>query len=228
MRRNGVGGPEGTERQAAGTVCVTDNVTSRPYERVREACHDLRQPIATINALASAALSESQLSPEISAWLELILAETRHLDAIVLDALGRTGAPMPLEVAAIVEEAVRRHARTSECVLDCNLMPVVVLCTAVDICRLIDNLISNAERATGGHGRVQITVAPRAGECLISVEDDGPGFGADLPSGWKLGLQVVHRLAGGLGGRVELGRSSMGGARVRLLLPRLAAQEQVS
>ena len=224
MNREYLGGPERT----APTADATERVPAIPYQRVREACHDLRQPIATINALASAALAESRLSPEISGWLELILAEVRYLDGIVLDALGRSGKQVPRDVSVLIGEIVRHRALTSECTVESDLASVIVQCTDVDICRVLDNLIGNAERAINGRGRVLITVAPEAKNCRITVEDDGPGFGARVPSGWNLGLQVVHRLAGELGGRVEVGRSHLGGARVSLILPALAVQEQAS
>jgi signal transduction histidine kinase len=203
-------------------------VAAIPYQRVREACHDLRQPIATINALASAALAESRLSPEISGWLELILTEVRYLDSIVLDALGRTGLRVPFDVAALVAEIVQHRELTASCSLETDLTPVMVRAADVDVCRVVDNLIGNAERATNGRGRVLVTVAPQAADCLVTVEDDGPGFDARVPSGWSLGLQVVHRLTTSLGGRVDVGRSALGGARVSLILPALAEQVRVS
>lgn len=228
MHRDKLGASGGPCRKAPTTAHTVDQAAAIPYQRVREACHDLRQPIATINALASAALGESRLSPEISGWLELILAEARYLDSIVLDALGRTGVRVPLDVATLVAELVQHRVVTAGCTLETALTSVVVRGADVDICRVLDNLIGNAERATRGRGRVLVTVAPHGAECVMSVEDDGPGFGARVPSGWNLGLQVVHRLAAELGGRVEVGRSCLGGARVSLILPALAAHECVS
>jgi signal transduction histidine kinase len=227
MHRDKLGGTGGPERSApAGNVGYQSPAI--PYQRVREACHDLRQPIAAINALTSAALAESKLSPEIAGWLELILSEVRYLDSLVLDALGRPGTQVPVDVAALVGKIVRERALTTGHTVASNLTSVVVRCTDADICRVVDNLIANAERVTGGVGQVRIVVAPDAQECLISVEDDGPGFGARVPSNWKLGLQVVHRLAADLGGRVEIGRSSLGGARVSLILPALTPAERAS
>jgi signal transduction histidine kinase len=223
-----VGGAGCSDRQATAVAYVADHADAIPYQRVREACHDLRQPIATINALASAALGESRLSPEIAGWLELIIAEARYLDSIVLDALGRSGIGVPFDVAALVAEIVQHRELTAGCALETDLTSVVVRGADVDICRVVDNLIGNAERATEGRGRVLVTVAPHAEDCLVSVEDDGPGFGARVPSGWSLGLQVVHRLTANLGGRVDVGRSSLGGARVSLILPALATQDRAS
>ena len=228
MHRDEFRGSGGPDRQAPATATTSEGMAAIPYQRVREACHDLRQPIATINALASAALGESRMSPEIAGWLELILGEARYLDSIVLDALGRSGTQVPLDVAALVAELIQHRELTAGCAFETDLTPVTVRGADVDICRVVDNLIGNAERATRGCGRVLVTVAPHAEECLVSVEDDGPGFGARVPSGWSLGLQVVHRLTANLGGRVDVGRSSLGGARVSLILPALATQERVS
>ncbi|MEY4838459.1 MAG: hypothetical protein RLZZ475_2318 [Pseudomonadota bacterium] len=109
-----------------------------------------------------------------------------------------------------------------------------------DLDEMLGNLIENA--AKYGGGSVFVTIDPedesaegRAGECLIWVEDDGPGIpeaeririfdrGARLDTGKPgtgLGLAIVRDVAEIYGGSVTLGTSEdLGGLLVELRLPR--------
>jgi signal transduction histidine kinase len=109
-----------------------------------------------------------------------------------------------------------------------------------DLDEMLGNLIENA--AKYGGGSVFVTIDPedesaegRAGQCLIWVEDDGPGIpeaerirmfdrGARLDTGKPgtgLGLAIVRDVAEIYGGSVTLGTSEdLGGLLVELRLPR--------
>jgi signal transduction histidine kinase len=109
-----------------------------------------------------------------------------------------------------------------------------------DLDEMLGNLIENA--AKYGGGSVFVTIDPdeegaesRAGQCLIWIEDDGPGIpeaertrifdrGARLDTGKPgtgLGLAIVRDVAEIYGGSVELGTSEdLGGLLVELRLPR--------
>jgi signal transduction histidine kinase len=109
-----------------------------------------------------------------------------------------------------------------------------------DLDEMLGNLIENA--AKYGGGSVFVTIDPedegaegRAGQCLIWVEDDGPGIpeaeririfdrGARLDTGKPgtgLGLGIVRDVAEIYGGTVTLGTSEdLGGLLVELRLPR--------
>ena len=218
----------GTHQDTDGGVGRESEPRRFREDTMREACHDLRQPVATISALASAALGESGLSSEMAGWLQLILAETRYIDGIVLDVLGAADAACPIDVGALVTAVVRARLLTATCAIEGDVAPVQVLGSRVQLYRAIDNLVDNAERAAGPTGRVRIGVRWTDGQCVVDVEDDGPGFGARVPSRWRLGLQVVSRVTADLDGRLEIGDSAMGGACVRLVLPALGVQERAS
>lgn len=109
-----------------------------------------------------------------------------------------------------------------------------------DLDEMLGNLIENA--AKYGGGSVFVTIDPddehaeaRDGECLIWIEDDGPGIpeaeririfdrGARLDTGKPgtgLGLAIVRDVAEIYGGSVTLGTSEdLGGLLVELRLPR--------
>ncbi|MBI1404329.1 MAG: histidine kinase [Porphyrobacter sp.] len=109
-----------------------------------------------------------------------------------------------------------------------------------DLDEMLGNLIENAAKYGGGSVFVTIdpedeTAEAREGQCLIWVEDDGPGIpeaeririfdrGARLDTGKPgtgLGLAIVRDVAEIYGGSVELGSSEdLGGLLVELRLPR--------
>ena len=77
--------------------------------------------------------------------------------------------------------------------------------------RMAANLLANATRAAGPSGTVTIEVSQQASRMLLAVEDNGPGFGR-LPTSLGLGLSAVLTVeAAEHQGRLECGRSSLGG-----------------
>lgn len=97
--------------------------------------------------------------------------------------------------------------------------------------QMVGNLVLNAAQAAGDHGVVEVRVAALAGQAAIEVHDSGPGVPTDRredlftalattkPLGSGLGLFSVKACANGLGGRVEVDDSPLGGALFRILLP---------
>jgi sensor histidine kinase YesM len=109
-------------------------------------------------------------------------------------------------------------------------LDVDALCRAADVpLFLLQPLVENAvrcavaERSEGGRVRVRARAVDT--ELVLDVDDDGPGFPAKVLAGegWGIGLtNVAGRLRTLFEGaaRIELGASDLGGARVRLVLPR--------
>lgn len=84
--------------------------------------------------------------------------------------------------------------------------------------RVVSNLLCNAMRAAGDDGVVNARVARDDSIVTVAVEDDGPGFGR-LPVIHGIGLRSVTSLVRRAGGRLEVGRSPLGGALVEVTLP---------
>lgn len=99
--------------------------------------------------------------------------------------------------------------------------------------RALANLLRNAAQASPG-GRVRLSWSGEDGSIRFVVEDDGPGIDPEarerifepffttraVGEGAGLGLAVVHGTALDHGGRVEVGESSLGGARFDLFVSR--------
>ena len=100
---------------------------------------------------------------------------------------------------------------------------------ASDLSDVVDVLIDNIFAHTDDGVAVEIWVVPRAdGAVVLTVEDAGPGLpsidiinrGKSNKGSTGLGLDIVRRAALASGGSLELGRSRLGGALVRLVLGR--------
>ena len=193
-------------------------------DEMRQACHDIRQPIAGVLALAEAALSEADLPQNTRECLDKIieLAEwqsdlTEHWLWTRDDWLPKT---QETDVLGVITEAVAAQQVTwaGDLTVLWPPAPVLVGLPRVTLRRMTANLLANATRSAGSSGRVTVEVSMRASQALLAVEDDGPGFGL-LPRGCGLGLSGVAREATEYNGRLECGRGGLGGARVSLLLP---------
>ncbi|MGN7702837.1 ATP-binding protein [Cellulosimicrobium sp. 22601] len=113
-----------------------------------------------------------------------------------------------------------------------------------DVLTVVGNLVDNAVDAAGPGGHVRVLVtdrdtegpAPTRDGVVVVVEDDGPGvppgarsdvFAAGYttkagPHGRGIGLALVRRVAARRGGTVDLTTSTLGGARVVVVLPATA------
>jgi signal transduction histidine kinase len=206
-------------------------------QQLRETCHDMRQPVAGVFALAAAALTESGLPAAARGRLEQIVGQAEWLADMIQSFLhdaeqeeaneaGETDFDETDEVAArpdvvrIVNEVIAVGRLTWPCDLEVVSPATPVQCALhpVLLRRIVFNVLSNATRAAGPSGTVTVHIRRRKGLATLVVEDNGPGFGK-IPSGAGLGLSAVARHVVKRGGRMECGRSAGGGARVSLSLP---------
>ena len=193
-------------------------------DELRQACHDLRQPIAGVLALAQAALSEADLPEHTREFLNEIIGLAEWQSDVIEHWLWAPGDWSPTtqetDVLGVILEAVAAQQVTwaGDLTVLWPPGPVLVGLPRVTLRRMTANLLANATRAAGPTGRVTVQVSVRATQMLLAVEDDGPGFGL-LPGGCGLGLSAVAREASECDGRLECGRGDLGGARVSLLLP---------
>ncbi|ADI05358.1 histidine kinase [Streptomyces bingchenggensis BCW-1] len=102
--------------------------------------------------------------------------------------------------------------------------------------QVLDVLLDNALHMTPGGGSVLVAVHTAASEARVEVRDQGPGMTNEEIShacepfwrgssgrdrkGTGLGLTIAAGLLAASGGRLELGRSPVGGLRAVAVLPR--------
>jgi two-component system, OmpR family, sensor kinase len=208
--------------------------------------HELKTPLTAIRgygeALEEDAVSASEAGP-------VIVAESERLGRLVSDLLelarfGRadfTVAQAPVDLAAIAEQALARHApRARELGVQLSAPPsagaAVALGDGERLLQATSNLVENALRLAPAGAEVRIIAAGHK----LAVSDTGPGLAADdLPraferfylhrryrsereAGSGLGLAIVHELVEAMGGTVSAASAPGGGAVFTLSLPALA------
>ena len=194
---------------------------------VQQAAHDLRQPIATVLALASAALADEPAPERIQRRLEQIAAEAHWLSKIIQDMLQEPGIrpAAGVDILTLVRDTVRSEQLTCapQIVLrQPGQTPRYVMVDSTRLRRALANVLANATRAAGPGGHVTLTEQADGTTEVIEVVDDGPGFGSAAGGGTGIGLQITGQILAECGGRMETGRLQSGHTLVRLLLPVMA------
>lgn len=209
---------------------------------VSDAAHQLRTPIAALQAQAELALRDAEGAPgEQAAQLKRILLAAQRLAHLVhqLLALARAeprddathDAYGPVDLAEAVREAAGpclAQAIAKNIDLGFELESAFVDGSPLLLGELIANLIDNAVRYTPGNGTVTVRCRSDGEGALLEVEDSGPGIREEdrtrvferfyrAPGngsdGSGLGLAIVRRIAGQHAASVTIGESpGLGGA----------------
>jgi signal transduction histidine kinase len=141
-----------------------------------------------------------------------------------------------VELDALVREVValaRSHMDVRGCTVRVPVNdPVTIRANKSMIGMMLLNLILNAADATRGRGRIDVYSRREDESVVLEVHDDGPGVPPDLREkvftaffsskahGTGLGLLSVKVTVEAHGGTVEVGDSDLGGARLKVTLPR--------
>jgi signal transduction histidine kinase len=213
-------------------------------ELVAWASHDLRAPIASMQAMLEA-IEDGLASPED--YLPTLREQVRTLTVLVDDLfeLARIDAgALTLElrrtpVAPIVASALRLlrpEAEARGVALSAEVDERMEARLAPDkFERVLFNLVTNALRHTPSDGSVAVRVERRASDLLLRVEDSGEGLPEEAParmferfwradrarsgSGAGLGLAIARGLVEAHGGRIWAENRPQGGACVSFTLP---------
>ncbi|MDA8290895.1 MAG: HAMP domain-containing sensor histidine kinase [Actinomycetota bacterium] len=207
--------------------------------------HQLRTPLTVarghLEVLGRTGASDTAAVKET---IDLVVDELSHMGAVVerLLMLGHAMDPDFLARSPVDLRALLADCHSAAQVLADRtflLEPVpdrVLLVDEAKVRGAVLNLVANAVKATGPGDTIRLSArvsAPRA-EVELVVEDSGPGIpahqraaslerfsrpGARSGGGTGLGLAIVKAVAESHGGRVAIGESDLGGARVAIALP---------
>jgi signal transduction histidine kinase len=211
------------------------------------ASHDLRTPVASIQAMLEA-LEDGLVEPET--YLPALHEQVRRLSALLDDLfeLARIDATLltvelrESSIEPMVESCVRAlepEARAKQVQLTARVdRPVAAWCAPDKVERVLFNLLTNSLRHTPTDGSVAVVVEPDTTEVRITVEDTGEGIAPDLLGQvfdrfWRgdrartgpsagLGLAIAQGLVEAQGGRIWAEPRPGGGARVSFTLPAAA------
>jgi two-component system sensor histidine kinase PhoQ len=201
--------------------------------RYREAlsflAHSLKTPLAVLRGVQS---DPARLQEEVG-------QQVQRMDAIVQHQLARAAAGGPARFAAPTPVApVLQRVRDALLKVHAGRGLVIAVECAPDLRWRVDegdlfeiagNLMDNAGK--WARSRVDVRAWVEDDALQVRVEDDGPGFtdteavlqlhvrGDERVPGHGVGLAVVNDIVASHGGRLELERTALGGARVHLRLP---------
>jgi signal transduction histidine kinase len=202
-----------------------------------DAAHELRTPLAVIQASSSQALSRERSPEELVRSLAEIRAAAERashgvgelLELARLDSGQAVPRRAPLRLDLLVEE-VAAGIRVDGVSVESSVDGAVVI--DADMALLRQAIANVALNASGRARTVRLSVHRGEREAVVEVTDDGPGFPPDMlahvftrfrrgdrAGGTGLGLAIVRRVVEAHGGRVEAANNPSGGAVVRMRLP---------
>ena len=245
------------ERGRPGHVVVFDDVTMLDQaqrqaawaELARRLAHEIKNPLTPIR-LAAERLQiklDGVLDEDRARLLERATRTIIHqVDALrnMVDAFGDYARPgqtrrEPLDIGALIDSVVELWSTGDSGVrfeLRLGHDDRRPLGDAGQFQQILNNLVQNAREAhpegkpTLTFGSSISTIDDQAW-LRLDVDDDGPGFQAEMlprvfepyvsskPGGTGLGLAIVQRIVDLMGGRIEVAKLDGGGARVRIEVP---------
>jgi len=214
-------------------------------ELVAWASHDLRTPLASMQAMLEAiedGLAEpAEYVPALRERVALLsslvddLFELARIDAGVLTLQLRA-----TSLDGVVDSCVRgvqAEASAKRISLETRIEPSAprAHCAPEKVERVLYNLLTNALRHTPADGSVAVVVHPDGNQVAVAVEDSGDGVDSETAermferfwrgeasrttSGSGLGLAIARGLVEAQGGRIWTENRPQGGARVVFTLP---------
>lgn len=193
-RRIALDGPRDELRNLADTV---DDMLGRlesafvsQRQLVDDASHELRNPLAVIQANVDAVLAHDDTTPDDRAQATAIVSRAiQRMTRLVEDLLASARRSSPafvdadVDLAAIAGEAAEEYqllAADRELHVVRRLSPGPTAAgDASALRRAVDNLLSNAVRLARGGSELVLAVGSRNGWAWIAVRDEGPGIAAE-------------------------------------------------
>jgi signal transduction histidine kinase len=240
-------GPGELGQLAASFNAMADSI-ERLFDARRElvawASHDLRTPLASMQAMVEA-IEDGLARPDD--YLPILRDQIRALSGLVddlfelarIDAGSLTLELQQTAVSGLVESALRLlgpEAAARNVALVSHLDDDATARVAPDkIERVLFNLLTNAVRHTPSDGSVAVHVERADEGVVVCVEDTGDGLEdealgrmferfwradrARSEAGMGLGLAIARGLVEAHGGRIWAENAATGGARVSFILP---------
>lgn len=210
------------------------------------AAHELQTPLTVLLGQIDVALRRERRPEQYRETLAALRAEVQSLSRMVrglltLARLDRDGQALPAErfdLAALVRAEAGRFAEAARArgldlrlclpdALDVRAQPELLR-------EVVANLLDNAVKYTEA-GHVEVALAARDGEAVLTVVDSGPGMAPEVAAqaadrfyrapqtagtpGHGLGLALAQQIVRRHGGRLEIAAREGAGTQVRVALP---------
>jgi PAS domain S-box-containing protein len=240
------------EQAAADELRHLDQLKSTFLQAVS---HELRTPLtAVIGSAETLRDRRDELSPDqVDVLIGAVARQSSRLGRLLEDLLDidrlsrglvqadRVPTPLPAIVGRALEGLGEEVVR-----IETSIDAVVVDVDAVQVERIVENLVRNAIKHTPPGTRIRLSGTKQAGATVLIVEDDGPGIPPALrrsvfepftqgPQAYRaaspgtgIGLALVRQLAELHRGEVWVEEATSGGARFVVVLPGAATSLEAS
>ena len=209
---------------------------------VADAAHELRSPIASLQARLETELLSPRTDGDERITHDLLRETTRmgrlvdHLLLLARSDAGTISAhKVPVDLEEVVLDSIASVETASVPVTTHDVEPVQVAGQPALLEHVVTNLLDNAGRFADSS--INVSLQANGQHAILVVDDDGPGIPEHLRAGVLerfvrvdesrergtggagLGLAIVAEIVRVHEGEIEITESPAGGARVRVLLP---------
>lgn len=229
----------------AGRIEILSRVEHQRAVLLRSVSHDLRTPLASIQAAASEVLDgdAGHDAPTRARLLGLVVSEAERLDRLVANLLSlsriEAGAATPRRQPVDMDELIGAVAQRLERLftnrpLRIDVAPDLPLVQAdyVQLDQVVTNLLENAARHTPAGAPVTLSAHAVPEGVAVTVTDAGPGIEPDqraaifepfrsgaVAGAGGIGLAICKAIVEGHGGTIAVSDNPAGGARFTVILP---------
>lgn len=199
--------------------------------------HELRNPLGVIETSTFILRSIPGTTDKGKKHIDRIEAQVRLANEIVTKLLDMIrDKPLvrePINLDTLARDVAESIKRPTDVRFDLSGLERVapIQGDPIQARQVLTNLMQNAVDAVGDRGTVKVSASPDRQGVTVHVEDDGPGVLPELSHrlfeplvtskahGVGLGLALVKRIAERHGGGVQVGKSSLGGAKFSVYFP---------
>ena len=209
--------------------------------------HELGTPLNVVGATARMIRTGEIPAGDVAAEADVIEQQAERMTGIVRQLLDFARPREPVtestDLVGLARSTVRlmqsyARPRGVELVVDPPELPVVAEVDPAQIQQVVSNMVANAVQAMADGGQVRIALGLDAArrEAWIEVADQGPGIPEELRArlfepffttkevgaGTGLGLSVAWGIVNEHGGRIDVGTTAEGGAKLTVWLPEVS------
>jgi signal transduction histidine kinase len=206
-----------------------------------QVAHDLRSPLGALQVSVSKSNNlEEEIRPLV---LSAIRRVTEIADTLLRQYRPNTNSTLDFEPAGelfeslvneIVEEKRQLFLHRNGLVITLTQrgsMPIPLFVSAMELKRVLSNLIDNAAEAISGSGTISVQFFRTRNVAIISIRDSGVGISKTILSrifsgvshgkgrNSGIGLSSAKSILSKLGGRIEIKTTGRPGTTIRLLIP---------